>query len=201
MSEKPDQEDTRTRIIDLVEQLIMERGFNAISYQDIAAVIGIRKASIHYHFPSKGDLGVAAIERYNEKLSAVMVPPHALEGEEVVAALERFPQMFVSIAGLGQSICLAGVLGAEFETLPAAMQRAVQDFYAGAASWLEALIRRGRETGVFFPVASNRVVATSMLTMLEGALIAARVQRTPDPLADSMSMVWTMAGIASPTDG
>jgi len=49
--------DTAERILDIAQDLIQRRGFNAFSYHDIAAPMGIRKASIHYHFPSKADLG------------------------------------------------------------------------------------------------------------------------------------------------
>jgi len=48
--------------VDLAEALIQSRGYSAFSYQDISDRLGIRKASIHYHFPSKTDLGVAALQ-------------------------------------------------------------------------------------------------------------------------------------------
>ena len=55
--------DTAEQILDTMQDLIQVRGFNAVSYQDIADRIGIRKASIHYHFPTKFALGAAVIER------------------------------------------------------------------------------------------------------------------------------------------
>ena len=55
--------DTREEIIDLAEDLIRQNGYNAFSYSDIAAMLEVRPAAIHYHFPSKSDLGVAVIER------------------------------------------------------------------------------------------------------------------------------------------
>ncbi|WP_257998927.1 TetR/AcrR family transcriptional regulator [Fischerella thermalis] len=45
--------DTRTQILDTAQDLIQRVGVNAMSYQDISEAVGIRKASIHYHFPSK----------------------------------------------------------------------------------------------------------------------------------------------------
>ena len=50
---------TAEDILDRAEALIQTRGYSAFSYQDISDTLGIRKASIHYHFPSKTDLGVA----------------------------------------------------------------------------------------------------------------------------------------------
>ena len=60
----PQRSETAEQILDLAETLIQTRGYSAFSYQDIADSLGIRKASIHYHFPSKSDLGVAVVDRY-----------------------------------------------------------------------------------------------------------------------------------------
>jgi len=54
---------TRKRILDIAEKLILTRGYNGFSYQDISETIGIRKASIHYHYPLKENL----VERYTRK--------------------------------------------------------------------------------------------------------------------------------------
>ena len=64
--------ETAEQILDLAETLIQTRGYSAFSYQDIADALGIRKASIHYHFPSKADLGVAVINRYIDRFDAAL---------------------------------------------------------------------------------------------------------------------------------
>jgi len=47
---------TRERILIAAEELIQKFGVSAISYQHIADLVGIKKASIHHHFPKKDDL-------------------------------------------------------------------------------------------------------------------------------------------------
>ncbi|MDP2026901.1 TetR/AcrR family transcriptional regulator [Sulfuriferula sp.] len=42
--------------------MVQRRGFNDFSYADIANEVGIRKASLHHHFPTKTDLGLALID-------------------------------------------------------------------------------------------------------------------------------------------
>ena len=44
-------------------------GFNGFSYADIAAELGITKASLHYHFQSKAELGDALIARYARRFA------------------------------------------------------------------------------------------------------------------------------------
>src|SRR5882757_1774201 len=52
-------------ILNIAEQLAQTRGYNGFSYADIAAQLGVTKASLHYHFPSKAELGRALIARYD----------------------------------------------------------------------------------------------------------------------------------------
>ena len=65
--------ETAEQILDLAETLIQTRGYSAFSYQDIADALGIRKASIHYHFPSKTELGIAVIDRYIARFDEALV--------------------------------------------------------------------------------------------------------------------------------
>jgi len=61
--------DTRTQILDIAEQLARQRGFSGFSYRDISQPLGIRNAAVHYHFPTKADLGIALLERYGDLLA------------------------------------------------------------------------------------------------------------------------------------
>src|SRR5271166_5777461 len=61
-----------TAILDVAERLAQTRGYNGFSYADIAAELGVTKASLHYHFPSKAKLGCALIERYRGLFGAAL---------------------------------------------------------------------------------------------------------------------------------
>ncbi|MGR7122804.1 TetR/AcrR family transcriptional regulator, partial [Klebsiella aerogenes] len=71
---------TYDSLLDLADTLIQENGYQGFSYADLASKLGIRKASIHYHFPAKTDLGIAYCERKEKRLlqmeeSLLSVPP------------------------------------------------------------------------------------------------------------------------------
>ena len=55
---------TSDQILASARNFIVTGGYNGFSYADIAGEVGIRKASIHHHFPSKTDLGIAVVDRY-----------------------------------------------------------------------------------------------------------------------------------------
>lgn len=57
----------RDRILDEAEQLFRTRGYNTVTMRDIANAVGIRQASLYYHFPSKEQLFVAVNERVFER--------------------------------------------------------------------------------------------------------------------------------------
>jgi TetR/AcrR family transcriptional repressor of nem operon len=63
---------TREQVLDVAERLAQTRGFNGFSYADIAAELGITKASLHYHYPTKTDLGCAIIDRYGKQFRAAL---------------------------------------------------------------------------------------------------------------------------------
>ena len=55
---------TKVRLLNEAETLIRTRGYAAFSYADLSERVGIRKASIHHHFPTKAELGGALIDGY-----------------------------------------------------------------------------------------------------------------------------------------
>ena len=64
-----DRADTSSRILDVAERLVQLRGFNGFSYADVASELKITKASLHYHYPGKADLGRALVERYASRFA------------------------------------------------------------------------------------------------------------------------------------
>src|SRR4029453_18493814 len=60
---------TPSRILDVAERLVQLRGFNGFSYADVAEELGISKASLHYHFAGKAELGEALISRYASRFT------------------------------------------------------------------------------------------------------------------------------------
>ena len=112
--------DTKGELLDAAQAMIQERGFNAFSYKDLAEVVGIRTASIHYHFAAKTDLALALMKRYSGELESALAVIDR-PGRGARARLERFIDLYRQTAKRG-AICLCGSLGADLETLPAALR-------------------------------------------------------------------------------
>ena len=170
---KPAIADTAERILDIVEELIQTRGYNAFSYQDVAARVGIRTASIHYHFPAKADLGRVVIERYSDKLAELA---HAVEAAESDPwrILSRYLEPFFEFADSAERICLCGALAGEYGALPEDMKDLVGKFFAEHEAWLTNLFKRGLQAGVFSFSADPAVLGRAFFSSLQGGLLVGR---------------------------
>ncbi len=166
--------DTRRELLDLAETLVRTRGYNGFSYRDLAEQIGIKTASIHYHFPTKGDLGEALIENEREVFARNLAQLDAAE-KDPRRRLERFIQLFqASTIGCDNRMCLGAMLAVEQETLPDAVGQAVRRLFADNEDWLAKLLEEGRKTRQFRFKGSADVAARSLFSSLEGALLTAR---------------------------
>ncbi|HKV11065.1 MAG TPA: TetR/AcrR family transcriptional regulator [Thermoanaerobaculia bacterium] len=180
MTRRPDRagseearEDTRDLILDVAQELLQTRGFNAFSYQDIADRVGIRKASIHYHFAGKEELGVALVDRFRRGGRA-WARQLAAKGASPREKLEAIFDYFRGIVLQGTKICAYGILSAEYNALPEGMRAGIQDFHADHVRWLTDVLAAGREAGVFQAVGTPEDQAMLVAAALQGAVQLAR---------------------------
>jgi TetR/AcrR family transcriptional repressor of nem operon len=159
-------------ILDVAEALVQRRGFNGFSYADVAVELHVTRASIHYHFPGKADLGEALIARYGERFGAALADiDERLDDER--EKLAAYAELYAAVLATDR-MCLCGMLAAEYETLPAGMQRAVEQFFEDNQRWLEAVLERGRRRGTLAFDGSAAEAAQLIVSGLEGAMLVAR---------------------------
>src|SRR5436305_11133264 len=119
--------DTAQRILDVSEQLVQVRGFNAFSYADVATKLGITKASLHYHFPGKAELGQALITRYTQRFTAALEEIDS-RSDDAPAKLAAYAELYAETLRR-RRMCLCGMLAAEYRTLPKPITDAVVGFF------------------------------------------------------------------------
>jgi TetR/AcrR family transcriptional repressor of nem operon len=164
--------DTPGRILDAAEQLVQTRGFNGFSYGDIASSLGVTRASLHYHFPGKTELGDALIRRYAERFGAALAEIRARDVDPP-GKLEAYAELYAGVLR-DERMCLCGMLAAEYDTLPGSMRDAVVRFFDASESWLEDVLVEGRRAGAFRFDGSAREMARLVISGLEGAMLVAR---------------------------
>jgi TetR/AcrR family transcriptional repressor of nem operon len=166
-----------TAVLDVAEELVQTRGYNGFSYADVAARLGVTKASLHYHFPSKADLGRALIDRYQTLFGAALsaIDRHSSDPRD---QLRQYVALYESVLS-NERMCLCGMLAAEIATLPVPMQRGLTSFFDANERWLTTVLESGLRSGVLQFNDSANERARLLLGALEGAMLVARSYRDP----------------------
>ena len=169
--------DSAQRILDVAERLLQTRGFNGFSYADIAEALEVTKASLHYHFPSKADLGRRLIERYEQTFLAVLKGIDAT-GAAPREKLKRYARIYAGVLR-DNRMCLCGMLASDYATLPKAMKEDVRHFFDENEHWLVAVLEQGRKSGALEFKGSPLDLARVIVGSLEGAMMLARSYGEP----------------------
>ncbi len=173
--------DKAEQIMDLAQEMVQKRGYHGFSYRDLAERLGIRSASVHYHFPHKADLAVALLERVQEGFD------EALEGIDAAGGsaperLRRFAGLFRQTFAGGDRLCPICMLASGQETVPEPVRSRVARFWDRAIDWLEDVLKAGSGEGTLRFDAPARVVAFGLLAILEGGMVIARASEDPEML-------------------
>jgi len=164
---------TADRLLDVAERLAQTRGFNGFSYADIAAELLVSKASLHYHFPSKADLGSALIARYRTTFECAL-DDIARQPGDTRDKLKRYVGLYDSVM-LNDRMCLCGMLAAEYTTLPPSMQGELRGFFDSNERWLAMVLQKGRRAGELAFAEPAKERARLFAGALEGAMLVARI--------------------------
>jgi TetR/AcrR family transcriptional repressor of nem operon len=136
--------DTRSRILETAQPLLQRRGFNGFSYRNLADGLGIKTAAVHYHFPSKTDLGVelAAELRRGFQRWAADVDARIPSPRERLDAFFDMHRQFLD----EQAASPLGVLEAEYSSLPDRMRQGVRSLASEIHGWLARTLRQGLDS-------------------------------------------------------
>lgn len=146
-------------IMDAAEKRIRAAGYGGFSFRDIAADVGVKSASVHYHFPTKDALVAAVARRYNDRIAEAV----RLLVDEGTSAPAAWAKVFRAALEDGARMCLCGSLGATSGDLAPEVQQEVRRFFDLG---VESLVQDG----------STRADAMRLLATLEGAILMAAVQ-------------------------
>jgi TetR/AcrR family transcriptional repressor of nem operon len=169
---------TAERILDAAEHLVQTRGFNSFSYADIAAALGIRKPSIHHHFPTKAKLGERMLDRYNRDMESVLERVDATS-HSAPAALRNYTGLYERMLRDRNHMCVFGMMAAEVSTLPHPVRKCIRQFFDRNEKWLAGVMGAGRRANEFCFRGSPLQAARRLLASLEGAMLVARAFDDP----------------------
>ena len=171
---------TSEAILDVAQDLIVAGGYNGFSYADISDAIGIRKASIHHHFPTKAALVTVLLDRYRSQAEAGLkslseqVPDPVARLESYVAYWHR------CIVDSAPSFCVCALLASEMQMLPDEVAARVQAYFKSLAEWLSSALRAGAEQDLFRLTNLPEQEAQVLMASVHGVMLSARAFGDPD---------------------
>ena len=172
--------ETAERILDAANALLIDRGYAAFSYADIAEAVKIRKASIHHHFPTKAGLVVAVLRRHRNRIAAGM---KALDDqvENPLARLRNYYKYWEGcIEGQTISFCIGALLGAEMPSLPEEVQAEVRLHFSMLTEWFERTLKAGTKARTIQLKGTVATEAQMLIALLHGAMLSARATGNRD---------------------
>lgn len=169
--------DTRAELLLQGENLVRRRGYAGFSYADLAEAVGIRKASIHHHFPTKAAFAHSLVAAYDARYDAALVGIRADE-PEAIARMAAYGRLYLGgvEAGLG---CLCAVLAIEGEALPEPLRADIARFFEKHIAWLAAVLAEGVAAGEVRADLDPAATARMVVATLEGALLMERLLAGP----------------------
>ncbi len=165
-------DDTKTKILDVADDLVQRVGINAMSYKHISDAVGIRKASIHHHFPKKEDLIDALLERcalsYGKRYQII-----ADGGESAPEKLYKIATVFAE--GLeNKKLCLVGSVSTNSNTLNDGSCHILEKTIKNTISIFADIFDQGREEGTLTFTGTNEDASFAFFSFLVGAQTIAR---------------------------
>ncbi|TCL64124.1 TetR/AcrR family transcriptional regulator [Rhizobium sp. BK251] len=179
----------REDILEAAKKSAQAHGYGGLSMRDLAAEVGIKAASLYYHFPSKADLASAVAKRYWEDSSADLDRIWS-ENSDPAELLRYFPVTFRRALEDENRMCLCSFMGAEYDDLPDLVKREVQTFADVNVAWLKKALLA---TGVVEADASE-ARANAIFAAVAGAQLTAR-SRADIALYDTLIESYRAAGL------
>ncbi|WP_213803470.1 TetR/AcrR family transcriptional regulator [Granulicella sp. dw_53] len=180
---------TREDILAAARLVGQAHGYGGLNFRDLAQEVGIKAASIHYHFPSKADLAVAVAKRYWED-SAADLESLTKNSSGPLEALRHYPETFRASLENENRICLCSFMSAQFDDLPDLVKTEVQAFADVNIAWLKKML-------VAAKVVSHREAekrARAIYSGIVGAQLVAR-SRADITLYDNLIESYRTAGL------
>jgi TetR/AcrR family transcriptional regulator, transcriptional repressor for nem operon len=163
--------DTRQKILAAARLTVQDRGYGGLSFRELAKDVGIKSASIHHYFPTKGDLGGVLAERYTADFSEYLEGLLA-EGLDRETCLRKYTEVFRDTLRNENRMCLGGIMAAEHKELPEEVRSQVVKFSEMNACWLARVLALDGDPAIDPDTVARRALA--IFAAIEGAQLVAR---------------------------
>lgn len=178
--------DTKQAVMAAARSMVQARGYNSLSFRDLAKEVGVKSSSIHYYFPTKGDLGAALAHEYTDEfleyLNGVLSA-----SKDSASCIKSYAEVFRATLVRENRMCLGGIMAAEYADLADEVKAKVHRFTHSLVDWLtRALELEPRD----LDAAALRKWAFAIFAAIEGAQLTARGCEDVQVYDDILDAYW-----------
>jgi TetR/AcrR family transcriptional repressor of nem operon len=182
-------EKTRTRVIREARKLIVGKGFNNTSINEIIAATGVKKGAMYFHFANKEELGFSVLldakEEFFDFLEASFIgeSPH-----------EKIDHFFLSLLKQQQNVhfvggCLFGNTALEMSDSNERYANLIKEIFSDWTNILTRLLKEAQLGGQVIGTIDAEALAHTIVATLEGGIMMARVSKKSSNLADCIDVI------------
>jgi TetR/AcrR family transcriptional repressor of nem operon len=163
---------TRDLLLSTAERQIGSRGYAGFSFAHLAEAVGMRTPSIHHHFPTKEDLGVALLEAKLQSFKK-WVAEMSLSRGNSVTQLRAYAEGYLTL--LRENLaCVCAMLATDQGVAPTRVQNGVAEFFSCNMNWLESVIVAGQRDGTLDGKLNAADEARAFHATMLGAMFSSR---------------------------
>jgi TetR/AcrR family transcriptional regulator, transcriptional repressor for nem operon len=183
---------TQSEIIRIGTDLIARQGYNATGIDVILKEAGIPKGSFYHYFKSKEDFGLAVINHFAENFEQRL---EVFLNNEDLAPLNRIRDFLESsLMRVTQNQCtrgcLIGNLGQELADMNERFRARLNEIFVIWRERFAACLSEAQKRGELSGDVDPDITAGFMLSGWEGAILRAKVMKSPQPMRDFVDVLF-----------
>jgi TetR/AcrR family transcriptional regulator, transcriptional repressor for nem operon len=181
--------DVREDVMAAARATVERDGYNALSFRTLADEVGVKSATVHYHFKTKGDLAEALVARYREDLLKILEPYNDASYDDAMAG---YVGLFRSFFADKDKMCLGGMMSAEVTSLPEPACQEIARFMTAHVDWLAEILSKKHPR---MSADKRQARARAIFAALEGAMLIARGNGSDVTVFDGIVDDYRAAGL------
>lgn len=187
--------DTKEQIIESANKLLVERGFNAFSFKNISKDVGIKTSSIHYHFPTKTELGIAVLQTH---VSALQATISRTKNKTAVVKLSTL-FLYYKLLANEKKVCVVGALTSDINTLEEPLRQELLKFSTEVVGWAITILEQGQQENTIRSFPNTELKAKMLVANLMALVQVARIEQNPKSF-DQMTQLMLNELLIQPTE-
>ncbi len=180
---------SRQKLIEATIELMSSRGFEAMGINSILEAAGVSKSNFYYHFKSKEDLCLAALDAMSDMFFTQMLDP--VLSIKTLSPRKRLEKLLKGMADMMESECcnkgcpFVNLATETSDFIPAFRER-ISQYFERYQQRLAEVIQEGIQLGEFRSDVSAKLAAQVLLASLNGTIVLTKVHKRPQVMKENI---------------